>query len=261
MGSWAGAGSHVRWAGAGSRVTFAPLPPRSPHPPAAFDPGSSRIGTPPVPPHHPNPPRPVRPAHHHAPPIPSRAPALHARPSPRSAPPQVTLAGREGAQEGYMGPYELSAEPAHGYPRYSKRAAGGKTHWLYRSSTSGKWLADDESGIAKNRGDVASARAAALPTEAGWCGGTTTALPRPGRTTPRLPAPRCRRARPPLLPPRSPAPSLPTTATATAVRPRSPPQVRPRLRHPPTDRPTTRAAGRRRRSVDPRDGGGPAQSG
>ena len=51
-----------------------------------------------------------------------------------------------------MGPYELSAEPAHGYPRYSKRAAGGETHWLYRTSGSGKWMvADDESHIAKYR--------------------------------------------------------------------------------------------------------------
>ena len=52
-----------------------------------------------------------------------------------------------------MGPYELSAEPAHGYPRYSKRAAGGATHWLYRGGVSGKWyVTNDESKIAKNAG-------------------------------------------------------------------------------------------------------------
>ena len=67
-----------------------------------------------------------------------------------------------------MGTYELSAELAHGYPRYSKRAAGGKTLWLYRSSGSGGWMVtDDESNIAKNLGWLNSAPAAALPTEAG----------------------------------------------------------------------------------------------
>eukprot|EP00618_Florenciella_parvula_P001678 CAMPEP_0119480912 /NCGR_PEP_ID=MMETSP1344-20130328/9508_1 /TAXON_ID=236787 /ORGANISM="Florenciella parvula, Strain CCMP2471" /LENGTH=307 /DNA_ID=CAMNT_0007515267 /DNA_START=84 /DNA_END=1007 /DNA_ORIENTATION=- len=96
------------------------------------------------------------------------SPAVEAIALEHSAPLKVTLAGREGLQEGLMGPYELSAEPAHGYPRYSKRAAGGKTHWLYRSSGTGKWVAtDDEGRIAFNAGGIRSARAAALPTEAG----------------------------------------------------------------------------------------------
>eukprot|EP00618_Florenciella_parvula_P039917 CAMPEP_0119482468 /NCGR_PEP_ID=MMETSP1344-20130328/10305_1 /TAXON_ID=236787 /ORGANISM="Florenciella parvula, Strain CCMP2471" /LENGTH=142 /DNA_ID=CAMNT_0007516863 /DNA_START=155 /DNA_END=581 /DNA_ORIENTATION=+ len=86
------------------------------------------------------------------------------------APAKVTLAGREGRWDDLMGPYELSAEPAHGYPLYSKRAAGGATHWLYRSSGTGRgnWLVGpDESCIAENDGCIVSTRAAALPTEAG----------------------------------------------------------------------------------------------
>ena len=115
-----------------------------------------------------------------------------------------------------MGPYELSAELVHGYPRYSKRAAGGKTHWLYWSSTSGKWLADDESGIAKNRGDVASARAAALPTEAGlvwrYYNGTAKAWQDDPKITctevpPRAPALHARPS-PRSAPPRSPSPGV-----------------------------------------------------
>ena len=113
------------------------------------------------------PPLPVRPAHHQDPHPLSRA-CPPSAPLSLFHPPQVTLAGREGYWNELMGPYELSAEPAHGYPRCSKRAGGGKTHWLFRSSGNGKWYATgDESHIAKNMGYISSARAAALPTEAG----------------------------------------------------------------------------------------------
>ena len=88
---------------------------------------------------------------------------------------QVTLEGHTGAQAGYMGVYELSAETDDGAPRFVKRLGNGKAQYLYRccdvDSDVGKWATtDDESDIATSRGAIFSLRAADLPSEPelGW---------------------------------------------------------------------------------------------
>ena len=84
---------------------------------------------------------------------------------------QVTLEGHTGAQAGYMGVYELSAETDDGAPRFVKRLANGKAHYLFRSSSDGTWVVTpEESNIAENSGPIFSLRAADLPSEPelGW---------------------------------------------------------------------------------------------
>ena len=93
--------------------------------------------------------------------------------------------GRRGTWAGLMGTYKLSDERAHGAPLYVRSLPDGQdvaaaaagdggqcdvshpvTHYLFRSSRNGKWVATDaECNIAEDMGVIASARAANLPCE------------------------------------------------------------------------------------------------
>ena len=91
----------------------------------------------------------------------------HTKPPPVPPFPQVTLDGHTGAQAHFMGVYELSAVKANGAPRFVRRLAGGGAQYLFRSSIGAWMVTDDESNIAKNRGQLLSSRASDLPSEAG----------------------------------------------------------------------------------------------
>ena len=77
----------------------------------------------------------------------------------------ISLTGRKGKWQDYMGVYRRAERRAHGYPVYELVKDGKATHFLYRASDDKCWTGtDSETGIAMNRGGITMKEPSNLPT-------------------------------------------------------------------------------------------------